>query len=88
MRGRTSSFFFGGMSIIPLKKEPVKCKGLCALSAPSSLDTVMIICNFVVVSGENFLRIYTQDGKESRGLNRNFPKKKNKMYCYCMHILV
>ncbi len=60
MRGRTSSVFFVGMSIIPLKKEPVKCKGLCALSAPSSLDTVMIICNFVVVSGENFLRIYNQ----------------------------
>ena len=60
MRGRTSSFFFVGMSIIPLKKEPVKCKGLCALSAPSSLDTVMIICNFVVVSGENFLRIYNK----------------------------
>jgi len=67
------------MSIIPLKKEPVKCKGLCALSAPSSLDTVMIICNFVVVSGENFLRIYTQDGKESRGfqykVKQEFPQK-------------
>lgn len=51
--------FSVSLSIIPLKQEPVKCKSLCALSAPSSLDVEMIICNFFVILGENFLRIYT-----------------------------
>jgi len=35
---------------------------------------------------------YTKDGKEIKGfqykVKLEFPKKKNKMYCYCAHILV
>lgn len=61
MRACILLLFSVSMSIIPLKKELVKCKGICALSAPSSLDAVMIICNFVVISGEIFLRIYKFD---------------------------
>ncbi len=50
--------FSVSLSIIHLKKELVKCRGICALSAPSSLVDVMIICKFFAISGGDFLRIY------------------------------
>ena len=57
------------LTMIPPKTGLVKCKYICALSALSSFWMVMIICNFFLVLGENFLRIYTR-------ASRNAPEKK------------
>ena len=72
--------------MIPLKKELVKCKCICALSAPFSLSGEIIICNFFEILGEDFWRIYkeqtetlTEDKEKLLYENEKLEKQQKKL---------
>ncbi len=67
--------FIYNPTMIPPKTELVKCKYICALSAPSSFRAVTAICNFSEFSGEGFLLIYNYQGQSPQEIRYQLGEK-------------